>query len=182
MADHRAKKTVTLNYEEIENKVAKSSLISIDLDEFIHPGEFVLFDLKDCLHEGLILKEKEFRDFIKSNDWTIYQEKNVGLICSADAIVPTWAYMLLVPSIKEHANLVVFGNKNEIEKALINQAIEKCLNTNPLENSKVVIKGCGNVKNKEYAYSEITNRLLPKVSSLMYGESCSTVPIFKRKK
>ncbi|MBC6401501.1 MAG: DUF2480 family protein [Ekhidna sp.] len=168
--------------EEIVNRVTKSPLISIDLEAFLHTGEKVIFDLKDILFQGMILKEKDFRDFIKTNDWSQYRDKNVGLTCSADAIVPTWAYMLLVTKIKEHANIVTFGNEGEIEKALINQAIEKCLNSQDFLNKKVVIKGCGDIQNIEYAYTLITEKLFSKVSSLMYGEPCSTVPIFKRKK
>ncbi|MEM9337830.1 MAG: DUF2480 family protein [Bacteroidota bacterium] len=168
--------------EEIVNRVAKSPLISIDLAMYLHRGPIEVFDMKDVLFEGLILKEKDFRGFIEENDWSIYKGKNVALICSADAIVPIWAYMLLVTVIKDHANVVVFGNKEEVEKELINQAISACIDENELTDKKVVIKGCGDVQNKEYAYAQITNRLVEKVSRLMYGEPCSTVPIFKRKK
>lgn len=168
--------------EEIVNRVAKSPLISLDLEEYLDKGEYAIFDMKDVLFEGMILREKNFRDFLKQNDWSVYKGKNVGLICSADAIVPTWAYMLLVTKIKEHANTVTFGDSNEIEKAVIDQAIDKCLNENDFTDKKVVIKGCGNVKNIEYAYTAVTEKLFSRVSSLMYGEPCSTVPIFKRKK
>lgn len=168
--------------EEIVNRVTKSPLISIDLDDYIDKGEACLFDLKELLFEGLILKEKDFRDFVKTNDWSAYADKNVGLTCSAEAIVPIWAYMILSTALKEHANLVVYGDFDEIDKARIDQAISRCLEDLKFEEKKVVIKGCGNVSNKEYAYTQITNALLPKVSSLMYGEPCSTVPIFKKKK
>lgn len=168
--------------EEIVNRVAKSPLVSLDLEEYLHKGEQVIFDLTDVLFQGMILREKDFRDFIKTNDWSVYADKNVGLICSAEAIVPTWAYMLLVTKIKEHANCVTFGDQEAIEKAMIDQAIEKCMDANDFTDKKVVIKGCGNVKNIEYAYTAITDKLFPQVSSLMYGEPCSTVPIFKRKK
>ncbi len=168
--------------EEIVNRVARSPLVSIDLDEFMHKGENRIFDLKDVLFQGLILKEKDFREFIKTNDWARYENKNVGLICSSDAVVPIWAYMLLASTLKDYANTVVFGNENEIEKMRIDQAIEKCMESQEFENAKVVIKGCGAVENKEYAYTQLTNALLPKVTSLMYGEPCSTVPIFKKSK
>lgn len=168
--------------EEIVNRVAKSPLVSVDLEEYLHKGEYAIFDVKDTLFEGLILREKDFRDFIKENDWSVYQDKNVGLICTADAIVPTWAYMLLVTKVKEFANAVTFGNEDAIEKALIDQAIEKCMSDLDLNEKKVVVKGCGDVKNVEYAYTKITEKLFPIVTSLMYGEPCSTVPIFKRKK
>ncbi|MDE0471075.1 MAG: DUF2480 family protein [Ekhidna sp.] len=168
--------------EEIINRVKKSPLISIDLEAFLHKGERVIFDLKDLLFQGMILKEEDLRRFIRTNDWSHYRDKNVGLVCSADAIVPTWAYMLLAVKIKEYANMVTSGNEAEIEKALIDQAIEKCLNSQDFLDRKVVIKGCGNIRNAAYAHTRITEKLFSKVSSLMYGEPCSTVPIFKRKK
>lgn len=167
--------------EEIVNRVAKSPLVSVDLEEYMHQGETILFDLKEVLFQGLVLREKDFRAFIKENDWTKYNGKNVGLICSADAIVPIWAYMLLTSSLKEHANVLVFGDEGEVEKALIDQAIAKCLEENAFQEAKVVIKGCGEVQNKEYAYTQMTNQLYSEVSSLMFGEPCSTVPIFKKK-
>ena len=168
--------------EEIVNRVANSPLISIDLEEYLHKGETVIFDLEQVLFQGMILREKDFRDFIKTNDWALYEGKNVGLICSVDAIVPTWAYMLLTTKIKAFANIVTFGSEDEVEKALIGQAVEKCLESQDFVGKKVVIKGCGDIQNLEYAYTLITEKLFPKVTSLMYGEPCSTVPIFKRKK
>ncbi|WP_436515015.1 DUF2480 family protein [Ekhidna sp. To15] len=168
--------------DEIVNRVAKSPLVSIDLEDYLHTGEYIIFDLKETLYEGLILKESDFRSFLKENDWSVYKDKNVGLVCTADAIVPTWAYMLLVTKIKECAHCVTFGDIDAIEKKLIDAAIEKCLHKNDLKEKKVVIKGCGNVKNIEYAYTSLTEKLFPLVSSLMYGEPCSTVPIFKRRK
>lgn len=168
--------------EEIVNRVAKSPLISLDLEDYLHQGEYEIFDVKETLFEGLILKEKDFRLFLKEHDWSQYQDKNVGLVCTADAIVPTWAYMLLATRLKEYANSVTFGNEEAIEKTLIDQAIDLCLEKNDLMDKKVVIKGCGNVNSIEYAYTAITDKLLPIVNSLMYGEPCSTVPIFKRKK
>lgn len=168
--------------DEIVNRVAKSPLVSIDLEDYLHTGEKTIFDLKEVLFQGMILRERDFREFINENDWTVYAHKNVGLVCSAEAIVPTWAYMLLVATLKEFANTVTYGDEDAIEKAMIDQAIEKCLADQDLKNKKVVIKGCGNIRNIEYAYTSITEKLFSKVSSLMYGEPCSTVPVFKRKK
>lgn len=168
--------------DEIVNRVAKSPLVSIDLEEYLHKGDFVLFDVKDLLHEGLILREKEFRAFVKATDWSAYDGKNVGLVCSTDAIVPTWAYMLLTVNLTAHANLVTFGDHPAIERKLIDQAIERCLENNDLRDKKVVIKGCSAIQQLEYAYSVLSSRLAPIVNSLMYGEPCSTVPIFKQKK
>ena len=168
--------------EEIVNRVAKSPLISIDLEEYLDEGEIVIFDLQSILFQGMILKEKDFREFIKTNDWSEYEGKNVGLTCSADAIVPIWAYMLLAAKLKDHANIVTYGDQNAVEKAVIDQSIMKCLRELDLIDKKVVIKGCGNITNIEYAYTLIAEKLYPIVGSLMYGEPCSTVPIFKRKK
>lgn len=168
--------------EEIVNRVANSSLVSLDLEDYLDTGEYVIFDLKDTLYEGLILREKDLRNFLKENDWSVYKGKNVGLICTVDAVVPTWAYMLLVTKIKEFAHSVTFGDKDAIEKTLIDAAIDRCMHANDFEGKKVVIKGCGNVKSIEYAYTALTDKLFPLVSSLMYGEPCSTVPIFKRRK
>ena len=168
--------------EEIVNRVVKSPLKSIDLNEFINKGEMVIFDMKEVLFQGLILREKDFREFVKNHDWSSYSGKNVGLVCTADAIVPIWAYMLLSSSLQDFANVVVFGDSGEVEKALINQAIDRCVESGNLDGAKVVIKGCGDVQNKEYAYTLVTQRLRPMVSSLMYGEPCSTVPIYKKKK
>lgn len=168
--------------EEIVNRVAKSPLISIDLDEYIHKGEIVTFDLKQVLFQEMILREKDFREFVKSNDWSQYEGKNVGLVCSVDAIVPIWAYMLLTTSLAAHANIIVAGDHSEVEKGLIDQAINSSLEGNDLKGAKVVIKGCGDIQNKEYAYTNISAAYFPFVSSLMFGEPCSTVPIYKKKK
>ena len=182
MANYYSKKEVDLDMEEIVNRVAKSPLISLDLEDYLDKSDKVIFDLKDVLFQGMILREKDFREFLKTNDWSIYKEKHVGLICSVDAIVPTWAYMLLVTKLEDYAASITYGDEDTIEKNLIDQAIERCLLENDFDNKKVVIKGCGEVRNIEYAYTAITTKLLPQVSSLMYGEPCSTVPIFKRKK
>ncbi|MEM0939315.1 MAG: DUF2480 family protein [Bacteroidota bacterium] len=168
--------------EEIVNRVAKSPLLSVDLEEYLDGGEKVIFDLKDILYQGMILREKDLRTFIKNCDWSEYSGKNVGLCCSVDAIIPTWAYMLLVSKLKDHANVVVYGDEDAIEKAMIVKAVEKCMKENDFDEKKVVIKGCDTIQNREYAYTLITEKLLSKVNSLMYGEPCSTVPIFKRKK
>jgi len=168
--------------EEIVNRVAKSPLVSIDLEDYLDRGSVEIFDLKDVLFQGMILREKDFREFARANDWSAYAGKNVGLICSADAIVPTWAYMLLVTQLKVYANIVTFGSEDDVEKAIIDEAVDKCLSEQDLTDKKVVIKGCGNIKNIEYAYTRVASRLFPIVSSLMYGEPCSTVPIYKRKK
>ncbi|RDC62863.1 DUF2480 family protein [Adhaeribacter pallidiroseus] len=166
---------------EIINKVAESSLITINLEALIHPGERVVFDIKDQLFMGLILKEKDFRSFIKENDWSVYTGKNVAMINSADAIVPTWAYMLVASKLQMYANRYIFGNLGNLEQALIQEAIA---NINPDEymNAKIVVKGCSSITVPDFAYVEIMHKLLPVASSIMYGEPCSTVPIYKKLK
>ncbi|MEQ8581628.1 MAG: DUF2480 family protein [Marinoscillum sp.] len=167
--------------EEIINRVSKSPLISLDFDEYIGSSDRAFFDLKDGLFHGMILKEKEFREFLKNYDWEWLRGKNVGVICSADAIIPSWAYMLVATRLEPVAELMAFGGEEELEKTLIDRAIDKIL-AQDLKDAKVVIKGCGNLKSRDYAYFQLTKKLLPLVSSIMYGEPCSTVPVYKRPK
>lgn len=165
--------------KEIVNKVAQSGLVTIDLETFYPPGERVLFDIKNCLFQGLILKEKDFREFLKKEDWSKYQNKYVALICSADAIVPTWAYMLLAIYIEPFAKKVVFGNLEALETILYNELFGK-LNINDYKDARIVIKGCGKLPVPKSAYVELTRLLRPVAKSIMYGEPCSTVPLYKR--
>lgn len=167
--------------EELINKVAQSALITFNLEELIHPGERVEYDIKDNLFMGLILREKDFRAFIKEKDWSVYTGKNVAIINSADAIVPTWAYMLLVTKLQPYANRYIFGNLDALEQALFQEAISK-INPEEYRDAKVVVKGCGAIPVPTFAYVEIMKKLLPVVSSIMYGEPCSTVPLYKRPK
>jgi len=166
---------------EIVNRVAKSPLTSIDLEDYLDQSERVYFDLKEGLFQGLMLREKDFREFIKNQDWEQFSGKNVGVFCSEDAIIPSWAYMLVVSRLTPYANIIAFGDSGELEKALIDQAIEKLLEEN-LQDAKIVIKGCGDIENRDYAYFQLAKKLTPLVSSMMYGEPCSTVPVYKRKK
>jgi hypothetical protein len=170
-----------MSEEVIINRVANSGLLTLDLEEYYHPGERVVYDIKDNLFQELILKEKDFRAFIKEKDWSEYQGKNVAIMCSADAIVPTWAYMLLTLQLRPFAHMIVFGDLNNLEDALFREALNKI---NPLDyqNAKVVIKGCSKYPVPTSAYVEITRLLQPVVQSLMYGEPCSTVPLYKRPK
>jgi len=166
---------------EIVNRVASSSLITFDLEEFYRPGDRALFDIKDQLFQGLILKEKDFRDFIKGNDWSQYKNKLVAIHCSSDAIVPTWAYMLLAVALEPFASKVFFGTLEELESELFQEALAK-INWEQYRNAKVVVKGCSKRDVPVSAYVETTNRLRPIVSSLMFGEPCSTVPLYKKPK
>lgn len=163
----------------IVNKVAQSGLITIDLESFYPEGERVLFDIKDQLFQGLILKEKDFREFIKNEDWTKYKDKYVALVCSADAIVPTWAYMLLATQLEPVAKKVVFGDLETLETILYNEIFSK-LNINDYKDARIVVKGCGKLPVPKSAYVELTRLLRPLAKSIMYGEACSTVPLYKR--
>lgn len=166
--------------ENIVNKVAASGLVTLNLEHYYPQGERVIYDIKDNLFHGLMLREKDFREFIKGHDWSVYTGKNVGIICSADAIVPTWAYMLLANKIKPYANEMVFGNLEVLESVLFTKALAK-IDLSVYADARVVIKGCGDIEVPVSAYVEITSLLTPVVKSIMYGEPCSTVPVFKRK-
>lgn len=166
--------------ENIVNKVASSGLITLNLEEYFHNGERLVYDIKDNLFHGLILKEQDFRAFIKEHNWEQYSGKNIAITCSADAIVPTWAYMLLANRMKAYANEVIFGDLETLETVLYTKALAK-ININDYAGERVVIKGCADLEVPTSAYVEITALLTPVVKSIMYGEPCSTVPIYKRK-
>jgi len=166
--------------ELIVNKVAASGLITLDLEDFYHPGERVVYDLKDNLFMGMILKEKDFREFLKQHDWSQYDGKNVAIICSEDAIIPTWAYMLMAVHLETHAHMFVFGDLKDLENKLYEEAL-KGINFEDYTDLRVVVKGCSKVEVPVSVYVEISRRLKPVVKSLMFGEPCSTVPLYKRK-
>ena len=167
--------------EEIINKVANSGLVTLDLEDYYHQGERVVYDLKDNLFMGLILKEKDFREFLKSHDWAQYAGKNVAITCTEDAIIPTWAYMLLTLQLEPHANAVVFGTLNDLEEKLYFDAIAR-IDVEAYRGVRVVVKGCSKHPVPTAAYVELTRKLQPVVQSLMFGEPCSTVPLFKKPK
>ncbi len=164
---------------EITNKVAQSGLVEFNLEDYYPKGERVLLDIKDHLFQGLILKEKDFREFVKGEDWATYKDKFVALYCSADAVVPTWAYMLMASALEPFAKRIVFGDLKTLETVLFTEALAG-IRVADFEDKRVVIKGCGNLPVPESAYVEITRILRPVVRSIMYGEPCSTVPVFKR--
>jgi hypothetical protein len=165
--------------EIIINKVAESGLIELDLEKFYPKGEQVIFDLKDFLYMGLILKEKEFREGLKKFDFSTYKEKLVAVTCTVDAIIPVWAYMLVAGCLQPVAKDFVFGDADFLHKSLFIKKINE-ININEYQDKRVVIKGCGELTVGEFAYLEITKRLLPVAKSIMYGEPCSTVPVFKK--
>ncbi len=167
--------------EEIINKVSQSGLVEFNLEEYYPQGERVLLDIKDKLFQGLILKEKDFREFVKGEDWSRYQNKFTAITCSADAIVPTWAYMLLTTALAPYASFVVFGNLETMETVLFEKALMN-IDITKYKDQRVVIKGCSQVPVPISAYVEITRILRPLVQSIMYGEPCSTVPLYKKAK
>jgi Protein of unknown function (DUF2480) len=165
---------------EIVNRVSGSQLVTFDLEELYTPGERVLFDIKGLLFQEVILREKDFRDFIKSHNWSQYSKKYIAITCSADAVIPTWAYMLLTASLQPYASLVIFGSLQDLETTLFKQSLDK-MEWEKYNKARVVIKGCSKVEVPVSSYVEVTNRLCPIASSIMFGEPCSTVPVFKKK-
>jgi hypothetical protein len=165
--------------DEIINKVAESGLITIDLAQYYPSGANTVFDLKDHLYMGMILKEKEFREALKNLDWSIYRDKNVAVTCTADAVIPVWAYMLIASYLQPIAMDIVMGDEKELHKQLFLKNIT-AINTEEYKDKRIVIKGCGETPVGDFAYMEITRLLRPVAKSIMYGEPCSTVPVFKK--
>lgn len=166
--------------ETIVNKVAQSGLMTVDLAHFAPQQDIVIYDIKDNLFHGLILKEKDFRDFIKNNDWSVYTDKHVGIICSTDAIVPTWAYMLLSTKLSPIAASVHFGDAESVRGNLFRDLLAN-LDYTKYEDQRIVVKGCGDIPIPTEAFVTFTGKLTQIAKSVMYGEPCSTVPVFKRK-
>lgn len=168
--------------EQIVNRVKKSPLTSFDLEDVVDKTtERRTFDLKENLFQGLILKEKDFRAFAKEHDWDQYQGCYINLTCSTDAIIPNWAYMLLVSKLSAKAKLIVKGDRDDLEKEILRVKLSE-IDYNQFENAKIVIKGCSDLAHPEFAFTEVTRKMMPYVSSLMYGEPCSTVPVYKAPK
>jgi hypothetical protein len=166
---------------EIVNRVANSPLVTFDLEEYYQPGERVVLDIKEQLYEGLMVKEKDFREFVRTHNWSQYQDKFVAVTCSSDAIVPIWAYMLVGISLCPHATMFVYGSLERLEEKLFEEAMQK-INWDRFSEKKVVVKGCSKVDVPLAAYLEAVRHLQPVVISLMFGEPCSTVPLFKARK
>jgi hypothetical protein len=164
----------------IVNKVAESGLITLDLEDFYPKEDILAFDLKDYLFMGMILKEKDFRAALQGLNWEAFKDKLVAVYCSADAIIPLWAYMLVSANLSGIAKKVSASTPEEMRKQLFIEKLRE-INSNEYTDKRVIIKGCGDLDVGDYAYVEITNKLTPYVKSLMYGEACSTVPVFKKK-
>ena len=162
------------------NKVAESGLITLDLEKWYPRDETAVFDMKDYLFMGMILKEKDFREALKNIDWESYRGKNVAVTCSADAIIPVWAYMLVATYLQPFAKEMVMGDEKELHKTIFLKNLS-AIDIKQYTDKKVVIKGCGETPIADYVYMEITKLLRPVVKSIMYGEPCSTVPVFKKK-
>jgi hypothetical protein len=164
----------------IINKVEKSGLITLNLEDYYIKGERVLLDIKDQLFQGMILKEKDFREFVKDHPWQQYQGKFVAITCSVDVIVPTWAYMIIAAELEPYAEKLVFGDFKTLETVLFMEAL-KNLELNQFQDERVIIKGCSKYPVPESAYVELTRLLRPVAKSIMFGEACSTVPLYKKK-
>lgn len=167
--------------DEIINRVAKSPLVIFDLEDYYPKGIRMSFDLKDFLWKGLVLKEKDFREQITQHNWEIYTDTYVAIFCSAEAIVPVWAYMLVTSYLAPITRKVVFGDRNNLDTVLYKEIIEK-IDLSHLTNKPVIIKGCSKKTVPESAYIMAMERIQPIAKSVMYGEACSAVPIFKKNK
>ncbi|MFD2587913.1 DUF2480 family protein [Croceitalea marina] len=166
--------------KEIINRVAQSKLITFDLEELYPEGKRVLFDIKDWLYEELILREKEFRAFVEEHNWTQYQGDHIALTCSSDAIIPGWAYMLIASKLGPYAKNIVVGDLEHLESSIY-LTILKDLDLTTFKDKPVIIKGCSNKPVPKNAYILATAKIQTVAKSVMYGEACSSVPLFKRK-
>lgn len=166
---------------EIINRVAQSKLITFDLEDYYPKGERKVLDIKDWLYEGFILREKEFRAHVDAHDWSIYQDAFVALQCSSDAIIPGWAFMLIASKLQPYAKKVVQGNLETLETALYQSILEN-LDVAEFTDKPIIIKGCSKKPVPENAYLMAVAKIQEVAKSVMYGEACSSVPLFKRKK
>ena len=166
--------------EEIVNRVANSKLVVIDLEDYYPKGNRVVVDIKDWLYEGLVLREKEFREKVEEHNWSQYQDAYVALTCTTDAIVPSWAYMLMTISLEPYAKQIVIGDLQQLETSLYQTIIEN-LDVGQFKDKSLIIKGCSHKPVPTNAYILLSKKLKPIARSIMYGEACSAVPLFKKK-
>jgi S-adenosylmethionine/arginine decarboxylase-like enzyme len=167
--------------EGIVNKVASSGLINIDLEDFYPKGSRLALDIAPWLYEGIILKEKDFRDHVKNHEWSQYENAYVSIFCSEDAIIPQWAYMLIAASLEPYAKRAMVGTSENLEMLLMEEALDQ-IDYAAYQDKRVIVKGCGDLAIASQAYLSFTARLRPHAKSIMFGEACSTVPIYKQKK
>jgi len=166
---------------EIVNRVANSKLITIDLEDYYPIGNRVLLDISEWLFEGIILKEKDFREYVLAHNWSQYADSYVAITCSSEAIIPSWAYLLISASLTSYAKKFVIGDLDLLEN-MIFQEIISSIPLDKFENAPVIVKGCSDKDIPNSAYALLTKRLVPIVNSLMFGEACSSVPLYKKKK
>jgi len=166
--------------EQIINRVANSKLITIDLEDFYPQGKRVVFDIKDWLFEGLVLREKDFRKQVKEHAWSQYQDNYLALTCSTEAIIPSWAYMLIAIHVQPYVKMTVVGSISNLETSIFQNIISN-LDISAYKNNLIIIKGCSNIIIPKSVYLMLTNKLIPVAKSIMYGEACSSVPLYKRK-
>ena len=166
--------------DEIKNRVANSKLITLDLEDYYPKGDRIIFDISQWLVDGLFLREKEFREQVKNHNWSQYKDSYIAMRCSTDAIIPAWAYMLLTVNLTPFAKKVTVGTLKELEIILFTEFISQ-LKLSEYKNRSVIIKGCSHYPIPKNAFILLTQKLQPVVKSLMYGEACSSVPIYKKK-
>jgi len=166
--------------DDIINRVANSKLVTINLEDYYPDGKRVLFDIKDWLYEGFVLREKEFREAVKQFNWSQYHETYVALTCSSDAIIPAWAFILLSVHLEPFSKKTIIGNLELLETSIY-QDILNTLDVSEFKNRPIIIKGCSKKPVPQNAYIMLANKLKPVVQSIMYGEACSSVPLFKKK-
>lgn len=160
--------------------MAESGLVTLDLENYFPRGEVAVFDMKDHLFMGMVLKEKDFREALKNMNWEKYRDRNVAITCTADAVIPVWAYMLVASALTGIARDFVMGDEKELHRTLFLKNLS-AINISEFADKRMVIKGCGDTPIGEFAYTEITKLLRPVAKSIMYGEPCSTVPVYKKK-
>lgn len=165
---------------EIVNKIAKSGLININLEDYYQKGIRSTFDIAPFLWKGLVVKEKDFRGAVKEHDWSVYQDQFVAVSCSVDAIIPSWAFMLIALELNSFAKKTVLGSVLDLEKEMYIEALSK-LDCSIYEDKRVIVKGCSDYPVPEMAYLYLVQQLKPFAKSIMFGEACSTVPLFKKK-
>jgi len=166
--------------DEIVNKVAQSKLITFNLEDYYPKGDRMVLDIKDWLFEGFILKEKEFRAFVEEHDWSQYEGAYVAMHCSTDAIVPGWAYILLSVKLSGIAKKIIQGSLVDLETSIYQSIIEH-LDISEYQDKLIIIKGCSKKPVPANANLFLAERLKPVARSIMYGEACSSVPLYKRK-
>ncbi|PKQ46857.1 DUF2480 family protein [Confluentibacter flavum] len=166
--------------EDIINRVANSQLVTVDLEDYYPKGNRILFDIKDWLLEGLVLCEKDFREYISQHDWSQYQDTYIALTCSTDAIIPAWAFMLISIHLQPYAKKTIIGDLESLETSIYQDVINN-LDVSAFIDKPLIIKGCSKKPVPKNAYIMLSNKLKPLAKSIMYGEACSSVPLYKKK-